>query len=172
VNDLYDRHAAPLIALACRILGDRADAEDVALEALATVWRAPDRFEPGRGSLRAWLTVMVRNSALDLVRVRARRGELMAHAAADHNPPGLGAEEPDPATVAEADEQRRHVLAALRELPEAQRQAIELAFYEGLTQSEIADRVGAPLGTVKTRIRDGMNKLRTALRPLYLESPS
>jgi RNA polymerase sigma-70 factor (ECF subfamily) len=162
VTAVYDRHAAPLLALAYRILGDRADAEDVVLEALARVWREAERFDAARGSLRAWLTVMVRSRALDLIRAR-RRSERLTADAARGNPEAavvLG----DPA---EEDERRGRVLAALAELPAPQREAIELAYYGGLSQSEIAERLGAPLGTVKTRIRDGMQKLRVSLKPLY-----
>lgn len=161
---LYDRYAGPLVALAYRILGDRAEAEDVALSALARAWREAHRFESARGSVRAWLTVMTRSRAMDAAR-RARTRE----ATAGRDLTAGRATSEDPAGAAERDEDRRLVLAALAELPDTQREAIELAYYGGLSQTEIAARLGAPLGTVKTRIRDGMKKLRTALRPLYVE---
>lgn len=169
VTVLYDRHAAPLLALAYRLLGDRADAEDVVLEALARVWREAERFDAARGSLRAWLTVMVRSRALDLIRARRRSDRLTADAARE-NPEevaGVSMSAGQAGDPAEQDEQRRRVVAALAELPAPQREAIELAYYGGLSQSEIAERLGAPLGTVKTRIRDGMQKLRVSLKPLY-----
>jgi RNA polymerase sigma-70 factor (ECF subfamily) len=162
VTALYDRHAAPLLALAYRILGNRADAEDVVLEALARVWREAERFDAARGSLRAWLTVMVRSRALDLIRARRRSERLTADAARGNPEAAMVVGDP-----AEEDERRRRVLAALAELPGPQREAIELAYYGGFSQSEIAERLGAPLGTVKTRIRDGMQKLRVSLKPLY-----
>jgi RNA polymerase sigma-70 factor (ECF subfamily) len=169
VTELYDRHAAPLLALAYRLLGDRGDAEDVVLEALARVWREAARFDPARGSLRAWLTVMVRSRALDAIRAR-RRSERLTADAARENPEevaGVSMSASQGGDPAEQDEQRRRVLAALAGLPAPQREAIELAYYGGLSQSEIAEKLGAPLGTVKTRIRDGMQKLRITLRPLY-----
>lgn len=169
MSELYDRYAPLLLALAYRIMGERADAEDIVLEALARVWREADRFDPARGSLRAWLAVMVRSRALDAVRAR-RRSERVATDAAGGNPEGVAGVSMDASDVpdpAEQDERRRRVLAALAELPAAQREAIELAYYGGLSQSEIAARLGAPLGTVKTRMRDGMLKLRVSLRPLY-----
>jgi RNA polymerase sigma-70 factor (ECF subfamily) len=166
---LYDRHAAPLLALAYRLLGDRSDAEDVVLEALARVWREASRFDHTRGSLRAWLTVMVRSRALDAIRAR-RRSERLTADAARGNPEdvaGVSMSAGQSGDPAEQDEQRRRVVAALAELPGPQREAIELAYYGGLSQSEIAERLGTPLGTVKTRIRDGMQKLRITLKPLY-----
>jgi RNA polymerase sigma-70 factor (ECF subfamily) len=167
VTAVYDRYAAPLLALAYRLLGDRSDAEDVVLEALARVWREAGRFDATRGSLRAWLTVMVRSRALDLLRARRRNERLTTNAArGNESVAGVGTSVTDPGDPAERDEERRRVLAALAELPAPQREAIELAYYGGLSQSEIAQRLGAPLGTVKTRIRDGMLKLRVSLKPL------
>ena len=170
VNDLYDRYAAPLLALAHRIIDDRADAEDVVLEALARAWREAGRFDPTRGSVRAWLTVMVRSRALDLVRARDRRHAMAGAAAAADFPAASGAPPRDPARAAEVADDRRNVLSALEQLSPPQREAIELAYFDGLSQTQIAERVGAPLGTIKTRIRDGMRKLRSALLPLYVES--
>ncbi|HET7585014.1 MAG TPA: sigma-70 family RNA polymerase sigma factor [Gemmatimonadaceae bacterium] len=171
MTDLYDRHADLLLALAYRVLGDRADAEDVVLEVLERAWRDASRFDERRGSVRAWLVTMVRSRALDTLRARGRQVRLAESAA--RGGVDAGADEPmtgdDPAARAEWGDDRRVVTAALRELPPAQREAIELAYYGGLSQSEIAARLGAPLGTVKTRIRDGMQKLRVALHPLYVE---
>jgi RNA polymerase sigma-70 factor (ECF subfamily) len=169
LSTLYDAYAPPLLGVATRMLGNRADAEEVVLDALVHLWREPGRFDVARGSLRAWLTVLVRSRALDLLRAR-QRGERLTERAARQAPEaiqGVAADSGDPSDPAVQDDDRRRVQAALAELPQAQREAIELAYYGGLSQSEIAERTGAPLGTVKTRIRDGMEKLRVMLRPLY-----
>ncbi|HXE56602.1 MAG TPA: sigma-70 family RNA polymerase sigma factor [Gemmatimonadales bacterium] len=164
VGLLYDRHGAVLYQLAHRIVGQRADAEEVVMDTFAQAWRDAPRFEPERGSVGAWLTMIARSRALDLVRARDRRERAAASAAQEtaslpERPPA------DPAGAVELAERRRRVELALGELSLAQRTAIELAFYEGLSQSEIADRLDEPLGTIKTRIRLGMQKLREALGP-------
>jgi RNA polymerase sigma-70 factor (ECF subfamily) len=166
---LYDAYAPLLLAVATRMLGNRADAEEILLDALARVWGEPGRFDVARGSLRAWLTVLVRSRALDLLRARQRSERLAARAAqqAPEETRTAPVDPADPSEPAVQDDERRRVLEALAELPPAQREAIELAYYGGLSQSEIAERTGTPLGTVKTRIRDGMQKLRVLLRPLY-----
>jgi len=143
----------------------------VVVETLSRAWRDAHRFDPTRGSVGAWLTAMVRSRALDLVRARRRRDRLTADAARE-NPEslaGVSMTTNDPAASAEQEERREQVRAALSGLPDAQRTAIELAYFGGLSQSEIAERLDTPLGTVKTRIRDGMQKLRGVLRPLYAE---
>ena len=160
-----------LFAVAYRIAGQRADAEEVVLEAFAQAWREAPRFEAGRGSVAGWLTTIARSRALDLVRARSRRDRLTATAAADRpgTSPAMGDFRPDPAGALDNDERRRQVRQALETLSAPQRQAIELAYFEGLSQSEIAERLQEPLGTVKTRVRLGMQKLRECLRPFYFE---
>ncbi len=130
VNDLYDRYAAPLLALAHRIIDDRDDAEDVVLEALARAWREAKRFDPTRGSVRAWLTVIVRSRALDLVRARARRHAMAGAAATADIPAASGAWTRDPAKAAEVADDRRNVLSALEQLSPSPREAIELAYFD------------------------------------------
>lgn len=172
VGTLYDRHGASIMHLAQRILGERADAEEVVVDTFTQAWRGANRFRSTRGSVAAWLIVIARSRALDLARARGRRLRLADSAA--RQPPelvpgmaqGWAEDEPPP----ERTELYRHVSSALGALPAEQREAIDLAFWGGLSQSEIADRLGTPLGTVKTRIRAGMQKLRDALRPLYSES--
>ena len=168
---LYDRYGAVLYAVAYRIVGQRADAEEVVLEAFTQAWRDATRFEAGRGSVAAWLTMMARSRALDLVRARERRTRITATAAQDEpeTAPAMGAWRSEPGHSLEHDERRQRVEDALRQLSPPQREAIELAYYEGLSQSEIAERLREPLGTVKTRVRLGMQKLRDALRPYYFE---
>jgi RNA polymerase sigma-70 factor (ECF subfamily) len=160
-----------LYAVAYRIVGQRADAEEVVLEAFAQAWRDAPRFEAGRGSVAGWLTMIARSRALDLVRARGRRDRITASAAADRpeTPPAMGEFRPDPGGALDNDERRRQVRQALETLSPPQRQAIELAYFEGLSQSEIAARLQEPLGTVKTRVRLGMQKLRECLRPFYFE---
>lgn len=171
IGQLYDRYGAVLYAVAYRIVGQRADAEEVVLEAFAQAWREAPRFEGGRGSVAAWLTMIGRSRALDLVRARTRRDRITATAAADRPeaPPAMSEFRPDPAGALDQDERRQQVRQALDTLSPPQRQAIELAYFEGLSQSEIAERLQEPLGTVKTRVRLGMQKLRECLRPFYFE---
>ncbi|HET9726821.1 MAG TPA: sigma-70 family RNA polymerase sigma factor [Gemmatimonadales bacterium] len=168
---LYDRYGPVLYAVAYRIVGQRADAEEVVVEAFAQAWRDAPRFEAGRGSVAGWLTMIARSRALDLVRARSRRDRITASAAADRPdaPPAMGEFRSDPGRALDHDERRRQVRQALETLSPPQRQAIELAYFEGLSQSEIAERLQEPLGTVKTRVRLGMQKLRESLRPFYFE---
>lgn len=172
VARLYDRHAPVLYAVAFRVTRDATDAEEAVAEAFAQAWRSADRFDGARGSVPAWLATMARTRALDLVRARARRERAGERAAASGEAPAPSGDAPDPAMAVEADERRRQVAAALGGLSDVQRQAIELAFYGGLSHSEIAERLGEPLGTVKTRIRGGMQRLREVLRPYFLDRPS
>jgi RNA polymerase sigma-70 factor (ECF subfamily) len=151
--DLYDRFAPVALALAARILGDRSEAEDVLQVVFTRVWQEAGRYDPSKGSAASWLLSWIRNSAID----RLRRRDALRRASA-RVPAGHGDETP-----AVSGEEREKVARALAELPADQRQALELAYFEGMTQTQIAQRLGEPLGTVKTRIRLGMNKLRQAL---------
>jgi len=168
---LYDRYGQVLYAVAYRIVGQRADAEEVVLDALAQAWREATRFEAGRGSVAAWLTTIARSRALDLVRARSRRDRITATAAAERpeTSPAMGGWRAHPSSNVEFAERRTQVQAALETLSPPQRRAIELAFFEGLSQSEIAELLQEPLGTIKTRVRLGMQKLRECLRPFYFE---
>ena len=172
LEHLYDRYAAVLYGTAYRIAGERSDAEEIVLDAMSQAWRAAPRFQSERGSVIAWLTMICRSRALDLVRARGRRGRL-ASAAGIAEPdaaPAMGSGPPGPAGRVEQLERRSAVARALQGLSDPQRQAIELAYYEGLSHAEIAERLGEPLGTVKTRVRLAMQKLREMLRPYYAES--
>ena len=163
---LYDRHASMVMGLALSIVRDRTDAETVVLDTFTQAWRDAGRYDAGRGSVASWLLVLGRSRALDLLRSAGRRARLTPVSVDDAPAAALVAEDApsDPAQAVEAHERQQHVAAALGELPQAQRQAIELAFFEGLSHSEVAERLGEPLGTVKTRIRLGMTKLRQLLR--------
>jgi RNA polymerase sigma-70 factor (ECF subfamily) len=169
--DLYDRYGQVLYAVAYRIVGQRADAEEVVLDTFAQAWREATRFEAGRGSVAGWLTTIARSRALDLVRARGRRDRITATAAAERpdTSPAMGGWRADPSTGVEHAERRAQVQLALETLSPPQRRAIELAFFEGLSQSEIAELLQEPLGTIKTRVRLGMQKLRESLRPFYFE---
>lgn len=171
VGTLYDRYGAVLYAVAYRVVGQRADAEEVVLEAFAQAWREAPKFDASRGSVPAWLTTIARSRALDLVRARTRRDRITASAAAGDpdRAPAMGSWTGDPTARLDEGERRQQVAAALDELSPPQRQAIELAFFEGLSHSEIAERLHEPLGTVKTRLRLGMQKLRDTLRPFFFE---
>jgi RNA polymerase sigma-70 factor, ECF subfamily len=153
---MFDRHGAVAYSLAYRVCRRRATAEEVVQEAFLSLWRSRARYDPARGSVRSWVLRVVHNRAIDAL----RRGPApAAELTTEHEPPGS---EDVEATVVERDNARA-VRHALRALPGEQRQAIELAFFDGLTHGEIAARLGLPPGTVKGRIRLGMQKLRAAL---------
>jgi RNA polymerase sigma-70 factor, ECF subfamily len=153
----YDRHAPVVYPLIMRIVRDPADAADVLQEVFWETWRAAGTYDPARGTPEAWIVTRARARAIDRVRAVRRRGETFvasldeATAAA---PPATGGDTAD--RMADRDA----VTSALERLPAAQREAIELAYYGGLTQTEIADRLKQPLGTVKTRIRLALTRLR------------
>jgi RNA polymerase sigma-70 factor (ECF subfamily) len=159
---LYDRHSRAIYSLVLRVVGDEADAEDVVQEVFAQAWRQAARYDASRGAVGAWLLMMARTRAID--KVRSRRARPDARGTDDQRVvEELPAAAPDAPTRIIDAENARLVQRALAELPLLQRLAIELAYYEGLTQREIADRLEEPLGTVKSRIRLGLLKLRDTL---------
>jgi RNA polymerase sigma-70 factor (ECF subfamily) len=158
--DLYDRLSQPAFGLALRIVGNREVAEDAVQEAFLRVWHRAARFDASRGGPRAWFLRLVRNVVIDHLRARGSRDRAEVRSAARPDDHG-GPERPDEAAA--RSERASAVHAALAELPQEQRRAIEIAYFEGLSHSEIAAREQTPLGTVKTRIRDGVLKLRAAL---------
>jgi RNA polymerase sigma-70 factor (ECF subfamily) len=162
-SELYDRFSGPLHAMALRILHDPAESKDVLHDAFIALWEKAATFEPARGSAFSWAVTLVRNRAIDRVRMRRRRADLLAETAPDdlgYSATGAPADE----TAALGDEAAR-VRAAVAKLPLEQKHALELAFFGGLTQEEIARTLQQPLGTVKARIRRGLLKLRDALAP-------
>lgn len=156
--DLYDRYRVILFGLTMRILNSREEAEDVLQEVLLQVWRRAEDFDEQRGRPFTWLVTMTRSRAIDRLRVLGARQRLSESAAREATE-----ETSDAALDAFKSEQREIVKGALAELTEDQRSTLLLAYFEGLTQSEIAAKLGTPLGTVKTRMRSGMIKLREIL---------
>ncbi len=163
LGELYDRHGGVAYAVAYRVLGLRAGAEEVVMEVLAQAWREASRFDPARGSVASWLVTMARSRALDAARSSPRRTRPTPVAAPADAAASARAAASDGEVA--ASERSLVVREAVAQLTPAQREAIELAFYGGLTQSEIAERLQAPPGTVKARLRLGMQKLREALAP-------
>lgn len=163
---LYDRHSAMVFGLALGIVRERSDAETVVLDVFTQAWRDAARYDATRGSVASWLLVLARSRSLDLLRSVGRRARLAPVSVEEAPASALVATDApsDPALAVEASDRRDQVATALDELPGAQRTAIELAFFEGLSHAEIAEQLGEPLGTVKTRIRLGMTKLRQLLR--------
>lgn len=161
---LYDRFGAIVFGLALRITGDQADAEDVVIDTFAQAWRDASRFARDKGSVSAWIAVLARSRALDHVRSRQRRAKATERAGVDsEGTVGMGQEPASADRHTEDVERSSAVAKAMATLPTPQRRAIELAFFEGLTHPEVADRLQEPLGTVKTRIRLGLHKLRDTL---------
>ena len=157
---LYDRYASRVLGLTTRILSDPDEAEDVLQEVFLQVWREPRRFDAARGSVLTWLLVLARSRAIDRLRALRRRGrDRQVDLAAADIPAGGDLER-----AAQTSQESDAVRQVLAQLPADQRRALELAYFDGYTQSEIAQLTGAPLGTVKTRLRQGMMKLRDGFR--------
>jgi RNA polymerase sigma-70 factor, ECF subfamily len=156
LGELYHRYASTVKGLAMRILRDRSDAEEVVQDVFVQVWSQARRFDPLRGTPLGWLCTIARTRAIDRLRRRVARREQVGDPHGDL----MGITERLPS------ETRIAVRKALDGIPPDQRRALELAYYHGLTHSEIARRVGAPLGTIKTRIRTGLTRLRGALGSL------
>jgi len=160
--ELYDRYGRPAYGLALRILRDDTLAEDAVQEAFMSLWRTAPRFVPERGKASTWILTLVHRKAVDIVRrEQVRRTDALADDAGDQ--------------AQAADEeawlrlQRERVQNALRQLPDQQREAIELAYYGGFTQSELAERLGQPLGTIKSRMFAGLARLRELLEEPGME---
>ena len=162
---LYDRYGDLVYSTTLRIVRDVHLAQDMVQEIFLRLWRKPDSFVAQRGRFSTWLTSVARNRAVDEIRSRNRRYRHETASPEQQEREFPDAEEKDPALTAELADQRRLIVAALAGLPLEQRQAIELAYFRGLTQQEIAAALKQPLGTVKTRVRLGMQKLRVALTP-------
>jgi len=159
---LYDSSSRLVYGLALRILGDPGAAEEVTLDVYLQVWRQANRFDSDRGRVSTWLIAMARSRAID--KLRATPQELSQNETLEAVIE-TQSESPDPEQSAAVAQQHAYVRQALKTLNHEQREAIELAYFGGLSQSEIASKLNEPLGTVKTRIRNGMLKLRELLLP-------
>ena len=158
LSDLYDRYQAQMYGLALRITKDPALAQDAVQEAFVGVWRNAGRYAVGRSTVRTWMLSIAHHRAIDIVR---RRRPVAALPEIETTDAALTAPDVWPEVARALD--RATVDAAMAGLPDAQREAIQLAYFEGLTQVEIADRTGTPLGTVKSRVRLGLLQMRRAL---------
>ena len=158
LGQIYDRYRVILFGLLVRILSSREEAEDVLQDVFLQVWRRAGDFDENRGRPFTWLVTLARSRAIDRLRSRAARDRLATASTQD-----AVEEVSDAASDAFRSEQRTLVSNALAQLPEEQKKPLMLAYFEGMTQSEIAEKLGAPLGTVKTRMRSGMNRLRELL---------
>jgi RNA polymerase sigma-70 factor (ECF subfamily) len=162
VAALYDRYGATVYGLALRVLGQPDLAEEVVQDVFAQVWREAARYDAGRSTVAGWIVMLTRTRAIDRLRARQARPDLAAAVdPVDVAPIPSADRSPETSTLAAED--TRLVRGALARLPDQFRSLIELAYYEGLTHSEIAARTGIPLGTVKTRLRSAMGTLRSAL---------
>jgi RNA polymerase sigma-70 factor (ECF subfamily) len=153
---LYDRYSPLVYAVGLRVLADSAAAEDVLQEVFTQLWRNPPKFDASRGSLGAWLAVIARNRAIDALRKRRYESDIEDI---------VVSVEPDLASAIDRSRAAKNVRDVLNGMHPAQRQALEMAFFEGLTHTEIAAKIGEPLGTIKTRIRAGLLALRKAFKP-------
>ena len=162
--EFYDRHSTLMFSVAAKILKDSGEAEDVLQETFVQIWEKATNFDPQLGKASSWVCILVRNKAIDRIRASQRRSRLAEAAGAEFN---LVAEADE--TANEAVHGREHaklIQSAIIGLPAEQRHAIELAFFSGLTQDEISQKLNEPLGTIKARIRRGLLKLRDQLEGL------
>lgn len=162
VAELYDRYASLALALALKILRQQAEAEDVVHDGFVALVERADQFDAGRGTVAAWLVTTIRNLALDRTRRRSRRKQILDEEV-KHQPREAV---PNPEALTEIEQERVQVRLALDALPAQQRATLEVAFFEGLSYPEIAERDGVPLGTVKSRAARALSALRDALDDL------
>ena len=154
LGELYDRHAPRLMAIGLRILRDRGEAEEILHDVFVEVWRKAGTYDPSRGTVKTWLSLRMRSRCLD--RVKSARRSRTRSSAGDPEPPA-------PAVSLAPAEDGGRLRRALDALPEEQRAVLVLGYFEGLTSREMAARLGVPIGTVKSRVKAAMSKLRAAL---------
>lgn len=161
-SSLYRRLSLPLFSMVFEIVKDQKDAEDVLQEVFVQIWKKAATYDPRRGQVFSWSVMIARRKAIDRLRARQRHYRLAEAAAAESETISPTSAPPADDFLRQDDEKAR-VRAALSRIPAAQRAAIDLAFFSGLTQSQIAQKLGAPLGTIKARIRRGLLALRATL---------
>jgi RNA polymerase sigma-70 factor (ECF subfamily) len=164
-EQLYDQYSPVVYSILLRILGSPEDAQEVLQEAFVKVWNDASMFDASRGSEIAWLISIARSRGIDRIRSRRTRGQREQEAGREISIQSSNVVQPTASQSLILEEERRAVRSALSELPEPQRIALELAYFGGLSQSQIAERLKEPLGTIKTRMQLGMKKLRDRLRP-------
>jgi RNA polymerase sigma-70 factor (ECF subfamily) len=162
LRELYDRYSGIVYALCLRVLRNATDAEDLLVDVFWETWEKSDRYDASRGSPLAYLTTLARSRAIDRLRSKATAGARVSLTDVEDVSPSVVAGGPLDRTIDA--ERRATVSAALERLDPQQRRAIECAYYEGLSHSEISEQLGKPLGTVKTWIRTGLIRLRDSLR--------
>jgi RNA polymerase sigma-70 factor (ECF subfamily) len=163
--EFYDRHSTLMFSVACKILNDQTEAQDVLQETFVQIWEKAKNFDPKLGKASSWVAVLVRNKAIDRLRASQRRSRLAEQAEA-HSEIATDLSETVNETM-HGQENAKLIRSAITELPAEQRNAIELAFFSGLTQNEISAKLNQPLGTIKARIRRGLLKLRDQLGGLH-----
>ena len=152
--ELYDRYSGVVYAVALRVLGETTAAEDILQEVFMQLWRNPGAFDSGRGNLAPWLAVIARNRAVDMLRKRRPQTEMTET---------VVSVEPDMAGDADRGRAVEKVRAVLKEMPAPQRSALEMAYFEGYSHSEISEKTGEPLGTIKSWVRRGLGRLKRCL---------
>jgi RNA polymerase sigma-70 factor (ECF subfamily) len=164
---LYDQSCSVLYTLCLRMLGNREEAADVLQEVYTEVWCKVARYDAQRGSPMAWLVTLTRSRAIDRLRARKSRGHAVTDSINETTATELQDRRPTPFEQQADDELRALIAKALADLPEAQRRAVEMAYYDGLSHREIAERLQEPLGTIKSRIKLGMSKLKASLHSYW-----
>ena len=164
---LYDRHSSAVLGLCVRIMGNRVEAEDALIDVFHQIWERSERYDPTRASPASYLMTVARSRAIDQLRAQQRRSRLVVASGEQvdlESYAGSSRLAESPLHSALSAELRRGIRRALAELNPEQRQAVDLSFFQGLTHREIAEQLGAPLGTVKTRIRQALIRLRDAMQ--------
>jgi RNA polymerase sigma-70 factor (ECF subfamily) len=162
--EFYDRHSTLMFSVACKILNDTSEAEDVLQEAFMHIWEKASKFDSKLGKASSWAAILVRNKAIDRIRASQRRTRLAEEAGAEQAAVPNAAETANETVYGH--EKANLIQSAIVDLPVEQRQAIQLAYFSGLTQDEISKKLNQPLGTIKARIRRGLIKLRDQLEGL------